>query len=301
ELIDAFQNRQISPLERYPSYRDYYPQYPFLSWMYSSEGCEHFFGLTRQIIPDFSFNDLIALTPKIACMYKAYSLGSLKLEREKMTGAGYISHYSDSSVAENLEVLRNWPSDNEIRLAILYAYEQATALAKDVLGIMINTQIHGLMTISEDEKENLEVESKIERPANLQGVNSLQETKSIYISAAATEVNTWDKLNALIEIEEGDDFSEGCSQLALILNSTRQSQNLNIEMDADTEVVNGILKVSELVNQHRRHEAYTSQRMERRVVGASTSAQIIDTAVLYRISLRMSLLDLVFRIKIAGK
>ncbi|CAG8809560.1 12063_t:CDS:2, partial [Gigaspora rosea] len=108
-------------------------------------------------------------------------------------------------------------------------------LAKDVLGMIINTQIHGLMTISEDEEEILEAESEIEQSANLQEVNSLQETES-------------------------NDFSEGCSQLALILDSTQQSQNFNIKW------------ISELVNQYRRHEAYTGQRMERRVAEASTSA-----------------------------
>ncbi|CAG8507554.1 7964_t:CDS:2 [Dentiscutata heterogama] len=57
--------------------------------------------------------------------------------------------------------------NNEIRLAIHYAYEQATTLAKDILEIVINTQIHDLMTISEDEEEDLEVENEIEQPANL--------------------------------------------------------------------------------------------------------------------------------------
>ncbi|CAG8720816.1 15233_t:CDS:2 [Gigaspora rosea] len=218
ELIDTFQNRKISPLERY-----YYPQYPFTSWMYGSEGCEHFFGLACQIISDFSFNDLIALTPKIACMYKAYSSGSPKLEKEKTTGVDYISHYSDSNIAKNLEVLQNWLSDDKIRLAIHYAYKQATALAKDVLGMMMNTQIHGLITILEDEEESLEVENEIKQPANLQEVNSLQETKKI-------------------------------------------------DVDVDTGVLNGMLKVSELVNQRRRHKAYTSQRIKRRVAGFFTSA-----------------------------
>jgi len=56
--------------------------------MYGSEECEHFFGLARQVLSDFSFNDLVALTPKIACMYKAYSSGSFRSEREKTTGVG---------------------------------------------------------------------------------------------------------------------------------------------------------------------------------------------------------------------
>jgi len=44
-----------------------------------------------------------------------------------------------------------------------------------------------------------------------------------------------------------------------------------MDIDINTGVVNRMLQISVLVNQRRRHEAYTSQRMERRVAGFSTS------------------------------
>ncbi|KAF0401375.1 hypothetical protein F8M41_009475 [Gigaspora margarita] len=175
----------------------------------------------------------------------------------------YISHYLDLSVAKNLDVLQNWPSDDKIRVAIQYAYKQATTLAKDVLEMIINTQIRGFTTISENKEEDLEVKNEI-KSTNLQSVNSLQETESIFISAAAAE------------IKEDNSFSDGCSQLAMILGST-QSQNINIEITIDIGVVNGVLKLSKLVNQRHHHEAYTSQRMEKRVVESSTFIpQVMD-------------------------
>ncbi|CAG8544096.1 9763_t:CDS:2 [Dentiscutata heterogama] len=119
-------------------------------------------------LPDFSFNDLVALTPKIACLYKAYFLGSLKSEREKTTGIGYISHYSDSSVVENLD--------------------QATALARNILGMVLNTQIHDSVAFPNNDK--VEIENEIEeQSAELQRDKNLQITKSIFISIAASEVN----------------------------------------------------------------------------------------------------------------
>ncbi|CAG8722760.1 1734_t:CDS:2, partial [Dentiscutata erythropus] len=141
----------------------------------------------------------------------------------------------------------------------------ATALVKDVFGMIINTQIYSFMTILEDEEKNPKVKNEIKQPSTLQSVNNLQETKSIFISIAITKVNTWNKLNTL---------TKGSLQLALILDSTQQSQNLNMEMNIDVNigVVNRMFKISELVNQHRCYKVYTSQRMKRRVVRYSIFA-----------------------------
>ncbi|CAG8783047.1 9988_t:CDS:2, partial [Racocetra fulgida] len=182
----------------------------------------------------------------------------------------YISHYSDSSVVENLDVLRSWPLDDDIKGIIHHAYKQATALARDVLGMVLNTQIHDFVAFPNDDK--VEVENEIEeQSAELQRDENLQITESIFISTAASEVNAWDKFSTLTELEEEEDFSDGCSQLDLILDSTQQSQNLNVEMDIDIGVIDGKLELAVLINQRRSHEAYTNQRMERKVVGSSKS------------------------------
>jgi len=68
--------------------------------------------------------------------------------------------------------------------------------------MVISTQIRDPMIILEDEEEDLEIENEneIEQPANLQRFGGLQEAESIFISEAAAEVNTWDKLNELTEV-----------------------------------------------------------------------------------------------------
>ncbi|CAG8839556.1 24937_t:CDS:1, partial [Gigaspora margarita] len=62
-----------------------------------------------------------------------------------------------------------------------------------------------------------------------------------------------------------------------------QSQNINAKITIDIGVVNGVLKLSKLVNQHHHHEAYTSQRMERRVVefSISTSSNGYNSLISY--------------------
>ncbi|CAG8725163.1 9636_t:CDS:2, partial [Cetraspora pellucida] len=132
-----------------------------------------------------------------------------------------------SSILENLNVLRNWPLDNNIKRIVHHAYKQATALARNILGMVLNTRVYDFITIPDDDENEIgEQYTELQRDDNLQ-------TESIFISMAATE----------------------------------QSQNLNVEMDVNIGVVNGKLEFSVLINQHHNYEAYTNQRMERKVTG----------------------------------
>ncbi|CAG8837220.1 17747_t:CDS:2, partial [Gigaspora margarita] len=65
--------------------------------------------------------------------------------------------------------------------------------------------------------------------------------------------------------EEEDCFTNRSSQLTFILSSTRRSQNCNIEEDTSIGITNGKLEISVLINQYHRHEAYTNQRIEKKL------------------------------------
>ena len=54
------------------AHREYYNSMPLLLWMHGSEACEHFFGMARQHLPDFTYADLIYLIPKIHHVTNAY-------------------------------------------------------------------------------------------------------------------------------------------------------------------------------------------------------------------------------------
>ncbi|CAG8732025.1 23627_t:CDS:2 [Cetraspora pellucida] len=102
----------------------------------------------------------------------------------KVLGFGYISHYSDLNVLENLNVLQNWLLDNNIKKIVHHAYKQAIVLARDILKMILNTWIYNFITISNNDKNEIR-----EQPTELQRNNNLQ-TESIFISIAAAEVST---------------------------------------------------------------------------------------------------------------
>ncbi|CAG8833038.1 45888_t:CDS:2, partial [Gigaspora margarita] len=67
------------------------------------------------------------------------------------------------------------------------------------------------------------------------------------------------------------DFADSRSQLGFVYNSTQQSRNCSIEEDANIGVINRKLNLSILINQRRKHEAYTNQRIERKIAEFSSS------------------------------
>jgi hypothetical protein len=174
ELIDAYQNRQISLHERikmafrarffietwekfidsahYPKakhflsketcdimktlidgliklvlvYRDLPIIYPLLLWLLSTEVCEHVFGLSRQILPDFTVLDFIYMIPKLFVrLREAIFLQTTSDGKER--ASGYNHTYHDNRDI-NLNALSIFPSDSEIQDAIESAYEESENL-----------------------------------------------------------------------------------------------------------------------------------------------------------------------------
>ena len=70
------------------AHREYYPQIPFLPWYHGSESVEHFFGIARQLNPDFDFADLIQMLPKISQYNKALRSKKLSFDQEKTVRQG---------------------------------------------------------------------------------------------------------------------------------------------------------------------------------------------------------------------
>ncbi len=70
------------------AHREYYPQTPFLPWFHGSEPVEHFFGIARQLNPDFDFADLIQILPKISQYTKALRSQKLSFNQEKTVRQG---------------------------------------------------------------------------------------------------------------------------------------------------------------------------------------------------------------------
>ena len=65
------------------AHREYYSQVPLILWMHGTEPCEHFFGIARQINPDFDFAEIIQMLPKISQYTKALRNKNLSFEKGK--------------------------------------------------------------------------------------------------------------------------------------------------------------------------------------------------------------------------
>ncbi|KII84575.1 hypothetical protein PLICRDRAFT_167537 [Plicaturopsis crispa FD-325 SS-3] len=108
-------------------YRDHIPDiYPLLPWLHSTEGCEHVFGESRQIVKDFTMLDFFYMTVKIAIkMREAVLRGQASDPRAQ--ASGYCHTYFDSHGID-LMALATFPTDDEIQSAARLAADECDNL-----------------------------------------------------------------------------------------------------------------------------------------------------------------------------
>ncbi|KAF0416729.1 hypothetical protein F8M41_007386 [Gigaspora margarita] len=135
--------------------------------------------------------------------------------------------------------------------------------------MVLNTKICRFITILKKNENKIGNETK-NQFIDSQELNISQEFDNSQESSSSQDDNIFISAAAM-EIEEEDCFTDRCLQLTFILGSTRRFQNCNIEENASIGITNGKLEISVLVNQRHSHEAYTNQRIERKVAALSAS------------------------------
>ncbi|RGB36571.1 hypothetical protein C1646_757962, partial [Rhizophagus diaphanus] len=188
------------------AHREFYPQVPLLSWFHGSESCEHFFGIARQINSDFDFSEFIQMLPKISQYSKALRTQKLTFEKEKNVRQGYYFDYNSGQLDEtSLEILRAWPSDNEILQSMRHAHYLACELA-GVVGmlqpedLLINTYCPQVEIIREDPDVSVSnVNSK-----ELDSENQILENENVDLSTALSEASF--EINRLNQKEDKTEF-----------------------------------------------------------------------------------------------
>ena len=65
---------------------------------HGSESVEHFFGIARQLNPDFDFADLIQMLPKVSQNTKALRSKKLVFNQEKTVRQGKIFNYYNYAI-----------------------------------------------------------------------------------------------------------------------------------------------------------------------------------------------------------
>ncbi|KAI0026467.1 hypothetical protein K488DRAFT_66592, partial [Vararia minispora EC-137] len=97
-------------------HQKFFSSYPLLPWLHSTEACEHFFGMLRQLKTDFTFADAIYLEPKLRTLMLGAFRNLTAQEQANATASGYHHMYFIASDID-LKALATWPSAKDIAAA----------------------------------------------------------------------------------------------------------------------------------------------------------------------------------------
>ncbi|KAJ7278626.1 hypothetical protein C8J57DRAFT_956647, partial [Mycena rebaudengoi] len=90
---------------------EHYPNIPFMPWHHGTHFLEHFFGIARSFITDFSFGQLIEMYKHILIRVRILASGQYNTKKEKDSNNGYAFDFIDAGLtAEEIAMLKDIPS-----------------------------------------------------------------------------------------------------------------------------------------------------------------------------------------------
>ncbi|CAB4419112.1 unnamed protein product [Rhizophagus irregularis] len=232
------------------AHREYYNSMPLLPWMHGSEACEHFFGMARQHLPDFTYADLIYLIPKIRHVTNAYYNSAIVNPNSeyKTSRVGYICDYFEGNVDNLNSSLKIWPTDDEIRVLINDAYREANALAKCVSMVVTLLPLSPIDLLT---SEMIPVEEDLTKEFR-DGEEILAEIAEMMENVASLNLRN----------NTDEDLIDAREQITNLSNNT-YLQQIYDNNNPDILDNNGNV-IFDLLHQRRKyHKAYTSKKMIR--------------------------------------
>jgi hypothetical protein len=119
---------------------EHYPNVPFMPWHHGTHFLEHFFGIARSFITDFSFGQFIEMYKHILLRQRILSSGQYSTKKEKDSNNGYTFDFVDSGMKpEEIAALKNIPSREDIDRACEAVWKEAAALASQFAKMQIPT------------------------------------------------------------------------------------------------------------------------------------------------------------------
>ncbi|KAJ7789699.1 hypothetical protein B0H14DRAFT_3573004 [Mycena olivaceomarginata] len=95
---------------------EYYPTVPFMPWQYGSHFLEHFYGITRSFITEFTFGQLIQMNKHMTFRQRILSTGKFSPKKEKDSNNGYYFEFHDAGLtAEEIAALKAVPSRADLK------------------------------------------------------------------------------------------------------------------------------------------------------------------------------------------
>ncbi|GBB90983.1 hypothetical protein RclHR1_18060003 [Rhizophagus clarus] len=211
-------------------YQDYYSNFPFFPWEHGTEAIEHIFGLARQIVPDFTYYEFYKIVNRVMYRDKLLRLENLTSNQGKILAQGYIFDIDGYVLPENeIELLRQWPNDDEISDAIRIAYSNASSFM-NFLGIKKQNQ--------EIPVTNFDIILHSDYPDNEIKNNESNEEQIYKFENATSEIIRISKLdetlNELLDENHEEDIKTDNENNKS--KSDNECENLNLEFIKSTEI-----------------------------------------------------------------
>ncbi|KDQ56779.1 hypothetical protein JAAARDRAFT_207846 [Jaapia argillacea MUCL 33604] len=120
------------------AYSRYYPDQPFCPWLLGTELIEHFFGLARMLLPNFTYAELLKLVKHVMLRQRILLLGNFKGQKERTSKSGYLLDYDGSPLsADELRHAHVRLTDGEFNQLVELAFKETSQICKELLRMPI--------------------------------------------------------------------------------------------------------------------------------------------------------------------
>ena len=123
------------------AYARYYPEEAFCPEKFNTEFLEHFFGIGRQLLPNFSYAEFLKMVQHIMVRQRILESGLLKSKRERASASGYIFNPDTDmhkAVYDDSPLRTSSLTEVQLNHLVELAYNEAAHVCRDILCIPVS-------------------------------------------------------------------------------------------------------------------------------------------------------------------
>lgn len=264
------------------AYAKYYPDQPFCPWLMGTEFVEHFFGLARMILPNFTYAELLKMVQHIMVRQRILLSGNFKENREKKSKVGYDLDFDATPLTpEHQRLAKVKITAEELNGLVELAYKEAEMICKDLLKIPVMSISHekplGLVKVgivpdsSDNEEEDVEDVEDDNDPES----DSLADNAEVAARDTARLSALCDDYDETVaEARDAPAMVPQATPISVALNADATDISITCPIAVKSEIVdgNGKLSIDRMLKLRQKLQSMTKVNSERVVRLDSKSA-----------------------------
>ena len=118
------------------AYAKFYPDIPFCPWLLGTEFIEHFFGLARTLLPDFTYAELVKMVQNVMVRQCLLLTDRFREKQRNDSAAGYVMDHDPSPLmADEVHSARVALTPQDVTLLVELSFREASQICKEILKI----------------------------------------------------------------------------------------------------------------------------------------------------------------------